>query len=412
MKNTFPFISALLVLLLISCNSRNKVTECTPSTINGTTTYWDEYLGHDETVDFWPDKYVNYWAVEVDKKKFPNIGFKIQGEFPNARYFSYNVYKTDRNSTASLFDTQIKPEVCSTNPFKSVPLENSTDNKQDAKINKNLYTLFVVPESNSEFDSEDNVLKFKDKEDKITLVLRYYAPEENDQAGVPLPTLEVFDLDTKEPVTIPATNNILTVTPQTLARINVAYAFQIDSKVRFYRGDATGLYPNNDNQYVRTFLNYNNDDVYMIRWKSPKVPTSKEEYEGAEVRYTSMNFGDNLTKNFDGIYDREYNVDTNGFVTLVLAAENSKLRKKAEDAGYTFMPWSKKVKKGYLVYRHLLPLKTDAPYSINKVPLPDFANNPSHVITHDAKNYIGDYAPYGQRMTQAEYLANFGGFNN
>jgi len=177
MKNSFPFISALLVLLLISCNSRNKITECTPSTINGTTTYWDEYLGHDETVDFWPDKYVNYWAVEVDKKKFPNIGFKIQGEFPNARYFSYNVYKTDRNSTASLFDTQIKPEVCSINPFKSVPLENSTDNKQDAKINKNLYTLFVVPESNSEFDSEDNVLKFKDKEDKITLVLRYYAPE-------------------------------------------------------------------------------------------------------------------------------------------------------------------------------------------------------------------------------------------
>ena len=149
----------------------------------------------------------------------------------------------------------------------------------------------------------------------------------------------------------------------------------------------------------------------MIRWKSPKVPTSKEEYEGAEVRYTSMNFGDNLTKNFDGIYDHEYLTDAKGFVTLVLAAENSTLRQKAEDAGYVFMPWTEKVKKGYLVYRHLLPLNTDAPYSIHQVPLPDFANNPSHVITHDAKNYIGYYAPYGQRMTQAEYLSNFGGFN-
>lgn len=197
MKNTFPFISLLLVLLLISCNSKNKITKCTPSTINGTTTYWDEYLGHDETVDFWPDKYVNYWAVEVDKKKFPNIGFKIQGEFPNARYFSYNVYSTDRNSTASLFDTKIKPEVCSVNPFKTEGLENSLSSKNEK--NKNIYTLFVVPESISDYDSEDNVLKFRDKEDKITLILRYYAPEQNDQAGVPLPTLQVFDLDTKNP---------------------------------------------------------------------------------------------------------------------------------------------------------------------------------------------------------------------
>ena len=334
----------------------------------------------------------------------PNIGFKIQGEFPNARYFSYNVYGTDRNSTASLFDTEIKSEVCSTNPFNNMTSETPGNN--------NLYTIFVVPESVSEFDTEDNVLKFIDGEDKITLMLRYYVPQGNDQAGVPLPTLEVFDLDTKEPVTIPETNDILTVTPQTLARIDAAYAFQIDNKVRFYRGDATGLYPNNDNKYVRTFLNFDNDDVYIIRWKSPIVPTNVAEYETAEVRYTSMNFGDNLTKNYDGIYDDEYTVDEDGFVTMVIADENTDLRTKAENAGYYFMPWSAPGNKGYLVYRHLLTLDADAPYSISKVPLPDFGNNPSHVITHDAKNFIGDYAPYGQRMTKAEFLANFGGFNN
>ena len=70
-------------------------------------------------MDFWPDKFVNYWAVVVNKNDFPNVGFKIQGEFPNARYFSYNVYGEDRNSTASLFDIQIKAENCSANPFKN-----------------------------------------------------------------------------------------------------------------------------------------------------------------------------------------------------------------------------------------------------------------------------------------------------
>ena len=65
---------------------------------------------------------------------------------------------------------------------------------------------------------------------------------------------QVFDLDTKESVTIPPTSDFLTVTPRILARINAAYSLQIDNKVRFYRGDATGLYPNNDNQYVTTVI--------------------------------------------------------------------------------------------------------------------------------------------------------------
>ena len=44
--------------------------------------------------------------------------------------------------------------------------------------------------------------------------------------------------------------------------------------------------------------------------------------------------------------------------------------------------------------------------------MPSFATNRSHVITHDAKNYIGAYAPTGLRMTKDEYLVDFGGFNH
>ena len=403
-KNFFTIIT-IATLLLVSCNTGfNKKKQCSITTVNGTDTYWAEYLGHDQTMDFWPDKFVNYWMVVVNKNDFPNIGFKIQGEFPEARYFSYNVYGEDRNSTASIFDTQIKAENCSANSFKNQEKETSVD--------KNLYTLFVVPESVSEFDTKDNVLKFIEGEEEIGVILRYYVPAGGDLAGVNLPKIEVFDLDTKESVKIPETSNLLMVTPQVLARINAAYLLQIDNKVRFYRGDATGLYPNEDNQYVRTFLNYDDDDVYIIRWKAPTFPKNSSEFESTEVRYSSMNLGDNITNNFDGIYDSQYKIDKDGFVTLVITDEIPELREKAETAGYNFMPWSLPGYKGYLVYRNLLTKGGEtAPYSLNKVPMPSFATNRSHLISHDAKNYIGDYAPSGIRMTKDEYLANFGGFN-
>jgi len=402
-KNTFTLIT-LISLLLVSCDiGFNKTKQCNITPVNGTDAHWAEYLGHDITMDFWPDKYVNYWAVVVNKNDFPNIGFKIQGEFPNARYFSYNVYGEDRNSTASIFDTQIKAENCSANPFKN--------QEKQTPVDKNLYTLFVVPESVSEFDTKDNVLKFRDDEEEIGIMLRYYVPAGGDLAGVDLPKIEVFDLDSKESVTIPKTSNLLMTTPQILERINAQYSLQIDNNVRFYRGDPTGLYPNNDNQYVRTFLNYDDDDVYIIRWKVPTFPKNSSEFDSVEVRYSSMNLGDNITNNFDGIYDTQYKLDKDGFVTLVIADEIPEIREKAENAGYNFMPWTVPGNRGYLIYRNLIPKEgTNAAYILNKVPLPSFATNRSHVITHDAKNYIGAYAPTGLRMTKAEYLANFGGF--
>ena len=126
-----------------------------------------------------------------------------------------------------------------------------------------------------------------------------------------------------------------------------------------------------------------------------------------------MNLGDNITNNFDGIYDTQYKLDKNGFVTLVIADEIPEIREKAETAGYNFMPWTIPGNRGYLIYRNLLTKEgMTAAYILNRVPMPSFATNQSHVITHDAKNYIGAYAPIGLRMTKDEYLADFGGFND
>ena len=53
-NNSFTLIT-LATLLLVSCDTGfNKTKQCNITPVNGTDAYWAEYLGHDQTMDFWP----------------------------------------------------------------------------------------------------------------------------------------------------------------------------------------------------------------------------------------------------------------------------------------------------------------------------------------------------------------------
>jgi hypothetical protein len=413
-KHLSYFVLLFISVSLFSCDTEAETPDCKPTEINGSTAPWATYLGHDPTVDFWPGKYINYWVIVVDKTKYPNVGFKVQGDFPNARYMSLNVYDTNRNSTASIYDTQLSPESCSTNPFSGEAHETGGDHS--------VYTTYIMPESYEEFDNESNVLKFKDDEDELSLILRYYLPEGGDLAGVELPKVEVFDLDTKELVTIPQTTDFLTAWPELLDAYAYLYNIQgsMDNKVRFYKGAARGLYANFDNLYLATHVNFNADEVIMFRWKAVTHANSPEEFNDADVRFYSINIGDDLTNNHDGIADKDLLIDENGYITVVISDNNADVRAKAEEAGFNYLP--KTLPKtfdrpsGTIVYRHLLTKDIDtAPYSMKQAPdmiLSPTEWSPEFFMNLDASNYMGDYAPSGFRMTKAEYLENFGGYYN
>jgi hypothetical protein len=96
---------------------------------------------------------------------------------------------------------------------------------------------------------------------------------------------------------------------------------------------------------------------------------------------------------------------SDGFVYVAIGDRD--LRSEAERRGYNFMDWKVSGTRGLILYRNLL---TDSSYvhTIANVPCLDLAN-PSNIYTQDAKNFIGDYAPTGKKVSKQEFFNNGGG---
>ncbi|MGB0932429.1 MAG: hypothetical protein ACPGVB_16725, partial [Chitinophagales bacterium] len=73
-------------------------------------TVWQSYIGRDTTVGILPDEYANYYTYTLVRTN-KDMGFKIQGKFPDTRYFSFNVYSLEDYATqGSLVDYQIETD--------------------------------------------------------------------------------------------------------------------------------------------------------------------------------------------------------------------------------------------------------------------------------------------------------------
>jgi hypothetical protein len=95
MKN-IPCLLLLLPALLtplFACAQKDA-----PVTVAQPGETWEPaYVGSDSTVLFLPDAYAVYWKYSW--KPEPGKGFVIRGKFPEARYFSYNVYDDAKKAT-------------------------------------------------------------------------------------------------------------------------------------------------------------------------------------------------------------------------------------------------------------------------------------------------------------------------
>ena len=148
-------------------------------------TVWESYIGRDTTVGILPDAYANYFTYTVARTN-KNIGFKISGEFPDTRYFSFNVYSLGDNTTqGSIVDFEIQTDSGKPNPF--------LENKDSVEVGDR-YTVYLLPSKKTD-KSLPNVLPFKDDVRLMTMVIRLYDYNKDDFGGVEFPTVEAITLD-------------------------------------------------------------------------------------------------------------------------------------------------------------------------------------------------------------------------
>lgn len=273
------------------------------ATAQATDTLWEPpYVGSAPTTLYLPDAYATYWRYGWDRNPGDQGGFVFKGHFPNARYFSYNVYSDEtKMSLGSFADQELKADADKGNPFAG-------GEGKDAS-----YTLYVMPEG-TKIDAE-NVLYFPDNLTKVSVLLRHYVPENGIQGGISMPSISQFDPATglaspaaaSKPVpnlsktevqrylmpmfknlakqyqqdpeaVVKKMRNRSTGNPPNMKEI-IAHQLMTKAFAHYHKGEViesyklatTGTYPNKDNLYLILSVVREADEVLLVKFRAQPI---------------------------------------------------------------------------------------------------------------------------------------------
>jgi acid phosphatase (class A) len=357
---------------------------------------WEPFLGTDPTFPPQPDYNANYFNYSFRRgPEHDHLGLRVRGEFGYARHMSLYVYDAldmYNPPLGGIADQDIRPLAANTNPFLPTSDPGATNRS---------YEVNIVPAGAAAGLSNEIPIEYGSSE-IATVILRYYVPEGGTTAGVPLPTIEAFDVRTGAPMVLPPP---VPVKGEWIRRssgvVEEAFSTVIDDTLRFHR--YFSMIPTPDNLYLMSAVTVRPDQVLVMRLKPPTIPRSNAEYGATDVRYWSVNQGHlNATTSF-GIRDEHFRVASDGFVYIAQGHES--VRRVAESAGYNFMAWDPTVRRALVLYRNLA---THDDFGGSIAPMPRLrhcpAPLPEAIRECDARKYLGDYAPTGLKVHRDDFV--------
>jgi hypothetical protein len=399
--------------------------EKTMMTTSDSRQVWTAYPGNKLSTLALPDYYSNYIAYSFDASQQPHTGLCITGDFPNARYMSFNIYATkEGTSLGARTDYQITTQTPNGNPFVAGSRETPEQKCQ--------YVVHVQPVSDSDDKRQkqsaqsapQNLLTFDPnelKDGQLTVIIRYYVPQPDECGGVPLPTVEAYDInnpDQRLPLPEALPDRMLLHEPIFQHRMEPIFHSARGDELRFYHVAGGGQFNNADNIYLISAVKKvdGQDNVVILRVKPPTYPVTTDEFDQAIVRYWSFNQGDPDSSTPVGMRDAEFRPAKDGFVYIVMG--NESFRDKAERSGYNFMLWKANKEQAVILYRNMLTIQQYRG-SIARVPQLPQADRSSIVpwdekllVSHEASRHIGDYAPVGRKVTAQEFNDSCGGLRS
>jgi hypothetical protein len=400
-----------------------------------TGTWEDAYVGSDTTLLYLPDANAVYWRYGWTREPGERTGIAIRGRYPDARYFSFNIYDDDvKQSVGSVTDIDITPEAGGVNPFEG--------QGGPAGADGGLYTLYILPDT-VKVDAP-NVLHFPDDLTNVSVFLRHYLAKGDILGGAPLPLVSMVDMESGTVAPAAASNPIPKLSRQEVEKyllplaqklkaqyradpegtiaamrakfgsgsvaLNSVVARQVVAKtfedftageaIPSYNYQTDGTYPNKDNLYLVIPAIRAPGQSLLVRFRAPRYSPSPDGYAAADVRYFSVSQGDDATYNFATLADRDMAIGDDGMIEIIIGDDSPALRAKADALGANFMPWLVG-EKMLLVYRHMLP-RADFANGIDKVPAFD-RSRPKE--GQEGAAFIGDYAPVGLLVDTDALLA-------
>lgn len=405
MKQLKHILSILGAIFLISgCDKEvYSLVDCdSPIELLGQNDNWELFLSGDTTVPSFPDAYVNYFSFSLVVQD--SMGIQIEGEFPEARYMSINVYESNQGTTLNeVYDLQINPDHCSYNPFMEIEPDNTTNR---------YFTINVLPTGTITDDSE-NILFYPDNIDSLSIFIRCYDTDGNEFGGVELPYVYIYNSVTQEEILNPNIYTLRDVTEDGRFDDILLPLFpflQLSNTIRFYKFSTENFFSNYNTSYLAAGITKDLDEVYMIRFKPPIIPEALSDYPNSQSRYWSINQGNEDTQTFMGWKDHQFIIaESDSFVNIVIADPTDEIIQHSE--GLNFLPWSIPGEYMTIIYRNVLQ-SPDFSGNFNQVPTlsRESLGGLQDLYDLNAYNFIGDFAPVGLRMSVEDYLLDFGGF--
>ena len=368
-----------------------------------------------------------YWGGTY--AALPGTRIRIEGEYPHARYISWNVYDAAARPIDAVSDAQLVPDPGSTNPFLPGADRTVADRSYTAFIEVGPKPAQPAPNTLYTGDSRGG-----------TFLYRVYVPDagRDQKGGVPLPqvTLEpaggggapltadacrelqapyaqpLNDLiagapglpdPTDDRNGYPGRNppnwrlfrNLCTSAVDILLDNEDGEALRDDAYSRC--GDGPGFLSNRDIAYVFAPTSRGFGNVLVLRGRAPSFADTRRGPAvmpvGQQLRYWSFCQYEPATQRvIDCRADDRVNVGPDGRYTIVVSTAADRPASARPECGVTRLAWGPQTQ-GLLIYRHMLPD-------------PSFAQAIQNVPEPGAEGAVmGDYLPEG------EYLAGPGDFN-
>ena len=377
---------------------------------------WLEFPGNSPSTFALPDYHSVYFSYGFDWIKNKTLGLRITGDFGHARYMSYNIYgEVLGTSLCARKDVEIQALPLNVNPFLPGISPDATNRRY------RVHVFCSDTASPTKTQGWENPITFPTLTKTggaalLAVILRYYLPAGDNRAGVHLPIIEAFDTKDGCPLKLPP-NLVPETMPKHLYEEKMApiWGTIVDNTLRFYHTPGGGEFNNKDNLYLLNAVRKQPDEVVLLKFLAPTYGHDNAQYPNADVRYWAFNQGNADTSTPIGMPDQQFYPAMDGFTYIAMG--DPAIADWAQRGGYNFMPWMAATSEpAVILYRNLVTRATPKfAGDITKVPQSDFAqvpitgSNDPRITSLDAKNYIYNYAPTGKKVTQAEFMRNYGG---
>jgi hypothetical protein len=400
-RSISPF-AAILAGLLGACGESGPLATGTgvdaPSqdgVAGGPACDWFRVFDGDKVNVAFPDTSANYWLAYAPA--LPGARVRINGRYPDARYFSFNAYNAKTAPTDAIGDFQISPDLPDTNPFLG---ETRRDSTIAAGAPYTAYLEYGLPPASRAPNTfySGNILSLASlgipNAAGAIIIYRTYVPRFGFglDGGVGLPQLT---LETPAGDVPFANGQDCTAFMQTLVQelpsltdaINAANypdgtggpPFVIASdppafKVFYGIGlnllrdngapipptplddsDTGGFFSNVHNRYAYGAFSRNLGGLYLARGRAPTFTDGTDD-PFPQVRYWSICQNELATQRVTScVADWQATLDEEGYYNVVVSDPADRPENASVEHGFDWLPWGGAYYDGYLILRNMLP---------------------------------------------------------